>query len=81
MPYVKQKWDMGKIVSDKKDIGFKRTVSRERNNIHVSIQIETEDSSERELMVKEAKKAIHKWNRSHGNKISYEITAHGKCNR
>lgn len=81
MSYVKQKWDMEKRISDKKNIGFKRTVSREQNNTHVSIQIETESLRERDFMFKEAKKAIHKWNRSLDNKISYEITVRGKCNR
>ena len=53
---------------------WKRVISRKKTDNYAEIKIRVEDDAARQYLLMETKKAIHRWNRSHDNKLSFEIT-------
>jgi len=51
----------------------KRVISRKKTDNYAEIEIRAEDDATRQYLFDEIKRAIRRWNRSHDNKISFEI--------
>ena len=58
----------------------KRVISRKKTDNYAEIEIRVEDDATRKYLLEAIKKAIRRWNRSHENKISYEIISSSKDN-
>ena len=52
----------------------KKVISRKKTDNYAKIEIRVEEDATRKYLLEETKRAIHRWNRSHDNKLSYEIT-------
>lgn len=60
---------------------MKKIISRKKTDNCAIVEIRVEDDTTRQYLLEETKRAIRRWNRSHDNKLSFEIITSSESNR
>lgn len=60
---------------------MKKIISRKKTDNCAIVEIRVKDDTTRQYLLEETKRAIRRWNRSHDNKLSFEIITSSESNR